>query len=244
MKSHALLLLTVGVLLAAADPKGAAKREVLDHNSRAVEYIIKGDYDKAISECTVAIRLDPEKITSYLNRGSAYVLEGEPDKAIVDFDQVIRLDPKDATGHNNRAAAHSGKGDYRKAVSDYRDAMRVAPKKHDSYAYLADLLATCPKRALRDGKNAVELGTKACELTKWNDFISLSALAAAYAEVGECKKAVEWQEKAMDAKGSLIYKRKRDVEESRKRLENYKEGKPARRSVPNATPSPVSSSAK
>ncbi len=215
--------------------KDAEKKEALKHSNEAFAALINGDYDKAIAEATEAIRFDPENMMAYLNRGSAYVLKGEPDQAIKDFDRVIQLDPKEVRGYDNRAAAYAAKGDYRKAVEDYREAMRVGPKKYEPYAYLADLLATCPDRDLRDGKKAVELATKACELTKWNDSDSLSALAAAYAEVGDFKMAVEWQKKAMKANGTLVYKTKQQEEESRQRLKSFEEGKPFRRQAPGGT---------
>ncbi len=211
-----------------------AEKEALAHNGEAVGHLLKGDYDKAISECTAAIRLDPKNDQPYLNRGSAYLLIGENDKAIGDFDQAIRLNPKNAPPYSNRAHAYAAKGNYNEAIKGYQQAIKVEPENGDAYGYLADLLATCPNAELRDGKRAVELATKACELTKWNDFNSLSALAAAYAEVGDFKKLaeVDFQRKAVDANGSLVFKRKQDVEESRKRLNNYEEGKPYRRQPP------------
>jgi tetratricopeptide (TPR) repeat protein len=226
MGKHVLLLLTVGVLLAGDDPKTAAEKEGTSHNWKAVGYIIKCDYDKAVAECTEAIRLDPKNDLPYLNRGSAYSLKGEHDKAVADFDQAIRLNPTNGAPYSNRAAAYAAKGYYGEAIKGFEQAIKIEPTRGDTYGHLADLLATCPKAELRDGKRAVGLATKACELTKWNDTISLSALAAAYAEVGDFKKAVEWQRKAMKASGSLVLKREQDVEESRQRLKCYGEGKP------------------
>ncbi len=215
--------------------KGLPNAKSLNHSNEAVAALIHGDYDKAIAEATEAIRLDSENVMAYLNRGSAYVLKGEPDKAIKDFDRVIQLEPKEVRGYDNRAAAYAAKGDYRKAVEDYREAMQVGPGRYEPHAYLADLLATCPDRDLRDGKKAIELATKACELTKWNDCDSLSALAAASAEVADFKKAVEWQKKAMKANGTLAYKTKQQEEESRQRLKSYEEGKPYRRQAAGST---------
>lgn len=229
MKKHIVSLLTVVVLLVADTTQAGASEGALTHSNRATEYIMKGHYDKAIAEGTEAIRLDPKNIQSYLNRGSAYVLKGEYDKGIADFDQAIRLDPKDAIAFDNRAAAFAHKGDYQKATEDYQKALRISPKKPEPYAYFADLLATCPKAELRDGQRAVELATKACELTKWNDPISLAALAAASAEIGDFKRAVAWQKKAMESPGFLVIKRKQDLEESRQRLKQYEERKPYRR---------------
>jgi tetratricopeptide (TPR) repeat protein len=65
------------------------------------------------------------------------------------------------------------------------------------YNGAAWILATHPAAELRNGARAVELATKACELTKWKDASYLDTLAAAYAERGQFDKAVEWQEKAV-----------------------------------------------
>jgi uncharacterized protein (TIGR03067 family) len=233
MRKQILLLLTVGCLLAADEPKGRMEEEARSLSNRAARYILKGDYDKAIAACTKAIRLNPKDTQAYINRGSAYALKGEPAKAIADFDQAIRLDPNDATAYDDRAAAHAAQGDYAKAIKDYQAAMRVNPKKPAPYAHLADLRATCPKAELRDGKKAVQLATKACELTKWSDPISLAALAAAYAEVGDFQKAVKWQKKAVATSGPLVFKRKQDVEEDRQRLRRYEASRPYRRPMVN-----------
>lgn len=73
---------------------------------------------------------------------------------------------------------------YGEAILDLSEATRMAPEESPGLGHLALALATCPNEHLRDGKRAVELATKACELTRWRDFPSLQALAAAHAECG------------------------------------------------------------
>lgn len=51
---------------------------------------------------------------------------------------------------------------------------------------------------MRDGKRTLELGLEACELTEYKKPHILSTLAAAYGEVGEFDKAVEWATKAVE----------------------------------------------
>lgn len=63
---------------------------------------------------------------------------------------------------------------------------------------LASLRATCPDEKHRNGQQAVEYATKACELTAWKNGGWIDSLAAAYAEAGDFDKAVEWQQKGMD----------------------------------------------
>ena len=78
-----------------------------------------------------------------------------------------------------------------------------------------------PDAKVRDGKRAVEAATKACELTNYKNGGYLDTLAAAYAEVGDFDKAVEWQEKALKA-GDIPVK---DLDAARKRLELFKQKK-------------------
>ena len=47
------------------------------------------------------------------------------------------------------------------------------------------MLATSPDAKLRNGRRAIELATRACELTKYKAAYILSTLAAAYAETGD-----------------------------------------------------------
>jgi tetratricopeptide (TPR) repeat protein len=88
---------------------------------------------------------------------------------------------------------------------------------------LAWLLATCPKSEFRDGKQAVELARRACELTQYKVWAYVDTLAAAYAETGNFKEAVAWQKKALESSKS-------DAEKSslKERLQLYEAGKPYR----------------
>jgi len=85
-------------------------------------------------------------------------------------------------------------------------------------------LSTAPDDKVRDGKRALGAAKKACELTDHKNGGHLDTLAAAYAEVGEFARAVEWQEKALKA-GDIPIK---DMDAARQRLELYKAKKPYR----------------
>jgi Flp pilus assembly protein TadD len=64
-------------------------------------------------------------------------------------------------------------------------------------------LATDPDAQFRNGAEAVELATRACELTKYQSPLPLATLAAAYAEIGRFQEAVSFAERAQDlAKGN------------------------------------------
>ncbi len=61
---------------------------------------------------------------------------------------------------------------------------------------LAWALAACPNAQLRNGAEAVELATRACELTGYQNPTPLATLAAAYAETGQFREAVSLAEQA------------------------------------------------
>jgi hypothetical protein len=87
---------------------------------------------------------------------------------------------------------------------------------------LAWLLATCPDDTVRDGKQAVELATRACERTKWKDANIISTLAAAHAAAGNFEKAIEYEKRALADE----WYEKNKGEDARKRLKLFAEKKP------------------
>jgi len=90
---------------------------------------------------------------------------------------------------------HKGQPD--KAISDLNESIRLDSNGANSYNNLAWILATCPTDSVRNGKQAVQAATKACELTQWNNAHSLGTLAASYAETGDFDQAVKYQMQAM-----------------------------------------------
>lgn len=196
------------------------------YNNRGVFLISKGDLDAAIKDYTEAIRLDPKNAIAYNNCGFAHRLKGDLDAVIEDYTEVIRLDPKDATAYHNRGSALSDKGDFDSAIKDYTEAIRLDPKNTDASWGLAWFYATCPDAKHRDGKKAVELATKACELSAWKTWYYVATLAAAYAESDDWENAVKYQEMAIE-----MATHERNKATGRERLELYKKKVPYRQEV-------------
>ncbi|MBW8883510.1 MAG: tetratricopeptide repeat protein [Planctomycetia bacterium] len=92
-----------------------------------------GDIDKAIEDCSIAIRLEPRSAEAYNNRGYMYTEKGDFDKAIKDFDYAIGLDPNHAAAYDNRGLVWSAQEQYDKAISDHATAIRLDPKNSHYY---------------------------------------------------------------------------------------------------------------
>ena len=59
--------------------------------SRGLAYLNKGELDKAIADCTAAIRLDPDDGETYHHRGLAHQARGDRAKADADFAKAREL---------------------------------------------------------------------------------------------------------------------------------------------------------
>jgi tetratricopeptide (TPR) repeat protein len=118
--------------------------------------------DKAISDFTEAIRLDPNYALAYFNRGKAYIHQGSFDKAVSDFTQAIRLDPNYALAYFNRGKAYTYQN-YQiaddNAMSDFTEAIRLDPNFALAYFHRGEVYSNRGNhyKAISDYTEAIRL---------------------------------------------------------------------------------------
>jgi Zn-dependent protease len=135
-----------------------------------------------------------------LNEGLSAVRAGRPDDAVALFTRVIDAGGEPgvlAMALTNRGLVEGRRGGWQRAIEDHEEALRLQPNLPTAHNNLAWLRATCPVDPLRNGPDAVEHATWACNATGWSDASCLGTLAAACAEVGDFGQAVHWQERAL-----------------------------------------------
>ena len=181
-----------------------------------------GEFDEAISQIRKLVEKDSNNFLWKLQLAIYLNAAGRSQDAIDQFSQVLRLDPGNPVAFRGRADAYLNAGRHAEAVEDYDRAMTALPEDSSLLNNFAWVLATSPDDAVRDGKRAVKIGSKACELTDHNQAHILSTLAAAYAETGDFESARQWSKKAVDLSEEAM---KSDLE---KELESYKKEKPWR----------------
>jgi tetratricopeptide (TPR) repeat protein len=108
-------------------------KELAVHHFKADGYIIKGDWDAAISECNKAVRMNPMFAVAYIDRGFVHIGKRDYDLAIRDFDKAIEIEPLHSEFYIDRGIVYSYKGDYDRAINDFDRAIRLSPKQGIGY---------------------------------------------------------------------------------------------------------------
>jgi tetratricopeptide (TPR) repeat protein len=75
--------------------------------NRGSAYAAAGDLGAAISDFSVAIRLDSDLVQAWYDRGTVLANMGRFESAIADFTEAIRLKPDFAFAYCNRGLANS-----------------------------------------------------------------------------------------------------------------------------------------
>lgn len=165
---------------------------------RALAWKMLGQTEQAIADFDQAIALDPKSAAAYLGRGYLRFQSENSEGAVADFSQVIELDPQSAEAYNNRGFNRRLLGNYAEALADFEKAVELSPRYALAHQNRAWVLSAAPDAQIRNGKQAIESATRACEIDEYKDLNDLKALAAAHAENKQFDLAIGWQEKVVE----------------------------------------------
>jgi tetratricopeptide (TPR) repeat protein len=228
---RALVLVRLGDLEGAMKDYGQAitanPKQWQAYFNRAAELRDRGKLREAVDDLNNVMELNPEFAGAYMNRADIYIRQGELDKAAADYNAALLRDPKLADVYIARANIFIQKRNYQQAVRDLQAAVQMKTKRPERVLNsLAWLRATCPEAEIRNGKEAVELALKACELSEWKDWGIIDTLAAAYAEQGDFDRAIKYQKQVLQ-----IGKSSNDYDKIKQHLALYEQHTPYREDV-------------
>lgn len=177
------------------------------------------------------VALNPKEPRAYGRRYSAAMAREDYAQAMADANKFIELYPDSPWHYVLRGRVYTAVHDRQGAVSDYEAALAIEPEHSVALGELAWLLATSPEDRLRDGPRAIELATRACTLSDWENAALIDTLACALAETNDFESAIRHQTKAM------ALAEEEDADAYARRLALFRAGKPYRDSeVPPAAP--------
>jgi len=193
----------------------------------------KKRWGDATSDMQTLLQTDPTNAEWRIRLAGYYVGDSRPRRAVEMLTQVLDgvRDENDPEQRETKADALRARGDallsvgkHADAVKDYEEALKLDPEDTGVLNNMAWVLATSPEDGVRNADRSIELGTKACELTKYQKPHILSTLAAGYAEKGDFETAKKWSAKAVE-----MGAKEDDIDQQlKKELESYKERKPWR----------------
>ncbi len=166
-----------------------------------VLYGRQGKYDEAVAAFSEVLRREPDNTAAHNNLGNVLTLQGKPEEAVKHFEKAVQLNPNHASARNNLALAYKKFGRTADAIAEYQAAIRSNPQQTEAINNLAWTLATDPNPQFRNGAEAVQLATRACELTRYQNPVALATIAAAYAETGHFPEATSFAEQALQLVG-------------------------------------------
>jgi len=163
-------------------------------------------YERALAIQEKTLGLDHPDVALSLN-GLAVLCcvqsmyaEAEPlyDRSLHIREKALDPDHPDvATSLGNLALLFDAQGRYAEAIRFYQASLETLPDQAGVLNNLAWLLATCPDAALRNGREAVRLATRACELSKYTQPLLIGTLAASQAEAGDFQAAIAFIERGV-----------------------------------------------
>jgi tetratricopeptide (TPR) repeat protein len=161
----------------------------------------KKNFGEAINDMQTLLQSDPTNADYRLQMATYMVADNRPRRAIELLTHVLEgiRDENDGRRRQTKAEALRARADallsvgqHADAVKDYDEALKLDPEDTHVLNNLAWVLATSPEDDVRNAKRSIELGLKACELTKYEKPHILSTLAAGYAEKGDFETAKKW----------------------------------------------------
>ena len=199
------------------------------HNKLGYALLQLGRIGEAVTLLRRGVGLQPDDAEAHNNLGLALLQAGSPREAIAAMEQALALRPDYAEAHYNHAQALTATGRQAEAVAAFHGALRAQPEWPTALGALAWLHATSGDPDVRDPRAAVELASRAAELSGRQDAAVLDALAAAYAaddRFDEATRSAEAAE-ALAAESAPHL-----VEGIAARLRLYRTGRPVRAGAP------------
>jgi tetratricopeptide (TPR) repeat protein len=106
---------------------------------RSIAYSQRGDYDRALSDCDQALRLNATDAEVRALRGTIYYNKGDYSKAVTEYTYAIRINPKNAQMYFTRGNIYCQTGDYSRGRADFMKALELDPNLKEAQNALAVL---------------------------------------------------------------------------------------------------------
>jgi tetratricopeptide (TPR) repeat protein len=157
-------------------------------------YASQGKRQEAAQQYRASLRIQPTP-EAHLCYAELLERNGDWPGALTNCHAALALNPS-ALNHVQAGQVLAALGRGAEAIQQYRQALALAPDLVPALNNLAWILAADPEPANRNGAEAVRVAERACTLTDCQIPVLVGTLAAAYAEAGRFKEAIEAAQQA------------------------------------------------
>jgi tetratricopeptide (TPR) repeat protein len=198
------LLVIAGVADAKPEQSPAEKSpsERLLEEARTLS--LKGDFDGARQKLNAALQMDPKFWQAVYYRAELDFQQHRYETTLQDCAEILRMKPNQAGAVLLRVRVNAKLGRNDECLRELDQVIIHGNKKEpatlvQAYEMRAWLRATSPDADVRNGKQALSDAKEACKLSQDTDPMSLDAMAAAHAELGDFEAAVDAEDRAIKA---------------------------------------------
>jgi Flp pilus assembly protein TadD len=155
-------------------------------------------FTNAVDHYRQAVAPKPDYWEAHLNLGTVLQHLGQVDDAIIAYRLGLKYNPQHYQGNFNLATLLALQGKTSAAVTFFRKAVEARPDSVDALDRAAWILSTGPEDSVRNGPEAVQMATRAAQLTGGTNPQVLNTLAAACAEAGNFSEAARVAQSALE----------------------------------------------
>jgi len=101
--------------------------------NRGQYYTDTDQFDKALADYNVTLKLNPRTTLAFINRGNVYGRQGMFANALADYTRAIALDPKASKVYLNRGNVYGMQGKIDSSIADYTRAIALERNYLDAY---------------------------------------------------------------------------------------------------------------
>lgn len=189
-----------------------------------VLYEGRGELQKSTEYLQEAASYEPRDAEIRLRLADSLRRQGRLEDALSQYGKAVALEAGSETAWLGEAEILARLGRFEEAITRLETAHNLMPTSGLVAQGLARFLATCPDPSLRDGERALDLATRVVKARP--TLLNVQTLAMAYAELGQCEQAAEWQSRALGASREAGNEQQAAVLEIV--LESYLKGPPCR----------------
>jgi tetratricopeptide (TPR) repeat protein len=160
------------------------------HHWYALALADAGRSEEAISEITLAQKLDPRSLIINANVSWVMYLARKNDEAIAAAQKTIALDPSFSVAHGYLGQAYLEKQEYEKAVQEFQQALKLSGESTSFKAELADAYALAGRKP-----EALAILHELLQMSG-RQFVQPDAIALVYAGLNDKDGAFQWLDRA------------------------------------------------